>query len=174
MARTGKTRTRAYITRACTGSPRTKSTRRKGGSQWHSSRITVETGPSDRGQHAHAPRKNKEKRRRRLRCAKPSARQPKPRRMRSKRPGSLEGLLVPRNTAIAVQRMWQDLRSLSASGASTTGIHAPSCAHGRKLLNGKPSIAMPFDASTRATMTQCKDLRRIDGGIRVDVAAAVT
>jgi len=70
--------------------------------------------------------------------------------------------------------MWQDLRSLSASGASTTGIHAPSCAHGRKLLNGKPSIAMPFDASTRATMTQCKDLRRIDGGIRVDVAAAVT
>ena len=41
--------------------------------------------PSDRGQHAHAPRINKEKRRRRLRCAKPSARQPKPRRMRSKR-----------------------------------------------------------------------------------------
>src|SRR5262245_20352904 len=63
----------------------------QGGSQWHSSRITVETEPSDRGQHAHAPRKDKEKRRRRLRCAKPSASQPKPRRMRSKRPGSLEG-----------------------------------------------------------------------------------
>src|SRR5262249_3525602 len=63
----------------------------QGGSQWHSSRITSETGPSDRGQHAHEPRKKKEKRRRRLRCEKPSARQPKPRRMRSKRPGSLEG-----------------------------------------------------------------------------------
>src|SRR5262249_15005956 len=63
----------------------------QGGSQWHSSRITVETGPSDRGQPAHAPRKSKEKRRRRLPCAKPSARQRKPRRMRSKRPGSLEG-----------------------------------------------------------------------------------
>src|SRR5262249_59576150 len=63
----------------------------QGGSPWHSSRITVETARSDRGQHAHALRKNKEKRRRRLRCAKPSARQPKPRRMRSKRPGSLEG-----------------------------------------------------------------------------------
>jgi hypothetical protein len=94
--------------------------------------------------------------------------------MRSKRPGSLEGLLVPRNTAIAVQRMWRDLRSLSASGASTTGIQAPSCAHGRKLLYGKPSIAMPFNASTRATMTQCNGLRRIDAGIWVDVAAAVT
>src|SRR5260370_41088545 len=63
----------------------------QGGSEWHSSRITVETGPSDRGQHAHAPRKNKEKRRRRLRCAKPSARQAKPRLIRPKRPGSLEG-----------------------------------------------------------------------------------
>src|SRR5262249_24019300 len=64
---------------------------KEGGSPWHSSRITVESGRSDREQHAHEPRKNKEKRRRRLRCAKPSARLPKPRRMRSKRPGSLEG-----------------------------------------------------------------------------------
>src|SRR5438067_11763617 len=63
----------------------------QGGSQWHSSRIIVETGPSDRGWHAHAPRKNKEKRRRRLRCAKPSVRPPTPRRMRRKRPGRVEG-----------------------------------------------------------------------------------
>src|SRR5215467_3249524 len=119
MARTGKTRTRAYITHTGTGSPRTKSTRRKGGSQWHSSRITVETGPSDRGQHAHAPRKNKEKRRRRLRCAKPSARQPKPRRVRSKRPGSLEGYWFRETPPSLRRECLQDLRSLSASGHST-------------------------------------------------------
>src|SRR5262249_7557456 len=32
----------------------------------------------------------------------------------------------------------------------------------------------PFNASTRATMTQCNSLRRIHAGIWVDVAAAVT
>jgi len=48
------------------------------------------------------------------------------------------------------------------------------CAHGRKLLDGKPSTAMPFNASTRATITQFNGLRRIDAGIWVDVAAAVT
>src|SRR5262249_36538512 len=39
--------------------------------------------------------------------------------------GKPGGLRVPRNTAIAAQRMSQDLQSLSASGAATTGIHAP-------------------------------------------------
>jgi len=48
------------------------------------------------------------------------------------------------------------------------------CAHGRKPLDGKPSIAMPFNASTRATITQCNGLRQINAGIWVDVAAAVT
>src|SRR5262245_35702363 len=86
MARTAKLKRVRIYSRGAPNQPATQ-----GGSLWHSSRITVETGPSDRGQHVHAPRKNKEKRRRRLRCAKPSARQPKPRRMRSKRPGSLEG-----------------------------------------------------------------------------------
>jgi len=52
-------------------------------------------------------------------------------------------------------------------------LHAQ-CAHGRKLLDGKPSIAMPFNASTRALITQCNSLRRIDAGIWLDVAAAVT
>src|SRR5262249_45409405 len=87
----------------------------QGGSQWHSSRITVETGPSDREQHAHAPRKNKEKRRRRLRCAKPSARQPKPRRMRSKRFDSdappLRERRLPIATACAglISGIWVDV-----------------------------------------------------------------
>src|SRR5947208_13076480 len=84
----------------------------QGGSQWHSSRIIVETGTSDRGQHAHAPRKNKEKRRRRLRCAKPSARQQKPRRMRSKRPASLEGYWF-RETPPSLRRV-AGLRALDA------------------------------------------------------------
>src|SRR5207247_229517 len=75
-------------------------------------RITVETGPSDRGQHAHAVRKNKEKRRRRLRCAKPSARQPKPRRMRSKRPASLEGYWF-RETPPSLRRV-AGMRALDA------------------------------------------------------------
>jgi len=48
------------------------------------------------------------------------------------------------------------------------------CAHGRKPLDGKPSIAKPFNASTRATITQCNGLRQINAGIWVDVAAAVT
>src|SRR5262249_32871888 len=63
----------------------------QGGSQWHSSRITVETGPSDRGQHAHVPRKNKEKKEEKAALRKAEREAAKPRRMRSKRPGSLEG-----------------------------------------------------------------------------------
>jgi len=63
----------------------------QGGSQCHSSRITVETGPSDRGWRAHGPRKNKKRRRRRRRSAKPSARRPNPRRMKNHRPTSREG-----------------------------------------------------------------------------------
>src|SRR5215471_16537058 len=109
----------------------------QGGSQWHSSRIIVETGPSDREWHAHAPRKNRGKRRRRLRSAKPSARPPKPRRMRSKRPSSLEGYRFRETPPFPVQRL-----SLQSSGASMTCMRA----QGRKLVDGKPSIAMPFDA----------------------------
>src|SRR5262249_34468415 len=97
---------------------------KEGGSPWHSSRITVETGRSDRGQHAHAPRKNKEKRRRRLRCAKPSARLPKPRRMRSKRPGSLEGYWF-RETPPSLRRECRRICDCFR-GAATTCIHAPS------------------------------------------------
>jgi hypothetical protein len=48
------------------------------------------------------------------------------------------------------------------------------CAHGRKFLDRKPSIAMPFNASTRAPITQCNSLRRINVGIWLDVAAALT
>src|SRR5262249_10214849 len=55
MARTGKTRTRHIYSRGVPNQPAHKE-----GATWHSSRITVETGPSDRGQHAQAPRKNKE------------------------------------------------------------------------------------------------------------------
>jgi hypothetical protein len=55
--------------------------------RWYLSRITVETGLNDRGQHAHGARKNKERRTRRLRCAKLSARQPKPLQMTSKANG---------------------------------------------------------------------------------------
>src|SRR5208337_3089441 len=57
--------------------------------RWHSSRITVETGLNDRGQHAHGARKNKERRTRRLCCAKLSATQPKPRQMTSKANGTV-------------------------------------------------------------------------------------
>jgi hypothetical protein len=93
--------------------------------------------------------------------------------MRSKRPGSLEGYWFRKTPPLAAQRMSQDLQSLSVSGAATTCIHALSArtaaSSRRKLL-----IAMPFNASTRATITQCNGLRRIDAGIWVDVAAAVT
>jgi hypothetical protein len=47
------------------------------------------------------------------------------------------------------------------------------CAHGRKLLDGK-TFNSDANASTRAPITQCNSLRRIDAGIWLDVAAAVT
>src|SRR5215475_5524469 len=79
MARTGKTRTRAPI---LVGgheiNPRTRREPMAFKPNYRRDRA------EHRGQHAHAPRKNKAKRRR-LRCAKPSARQPQPRRMTNDR-----------------------------------------------------------------------------------------
>jgi hypothetical protein len=88
--------------------------------------------------------------------------------MRSKRPGSLEDYWHRHSCAENV--------SAITFGVGRVNDLRPraQCAHGRKLLDGKPSIAMPFNASTRAPITQCNSLRRIDAGIWLDVAAAVT
>src|SRR5262249_53661412 len=124
----------------------------QGGTQWHSSRIIVETGPSDRGRHARAPRKNKEKRRRRPRNAKPSARQPKPRRTRSKRPGSLEvtGCAKPRYSCA------ENLRSRF-----------------RRRARQRQTIR-PVRARSQAPRRQTSDaIQRRYESSRVDLAAAV-
>jgi hypothetical protein len=57
--------------------------------QWHLNQITAETGLNDSERHAHEPRTSKERRRRRLHYAKPSAPQPKLRRMTNKISGEV-------------------------------------------------------------------------------------
>ena len=46
------------------------------GPQWHSSQIMDEIGPTERGRRAPAAKRSKKRRTRKLRCAKPSAKQP--------------------------------------------------------------------------------------------------
>jgi hypothetical protein len=45
------------------------------------------------------------------------------------------------------------LQPLSASHRVDELHPRAQCTHGRKLLDGKTSMAMPFDASTRASVT---------------------
>jgi hypothetical protein len=45
------------------------------------------------------------------------------------------------------------LQSFSASDRVDELHPRAQCTHGRKFLAGKPSMAMPFDASTRASVT---------------------
>src|SRR5262249_4586314 len=105
----------------------------------------------------------KEKRRRRLRCAKPIARQPKPRRMRSKRQGSLEGYWFRETPPFLCRECLCNRfrRRARQRPASTRPVRARPHAARRHTF-------------TREPIAQCNSLGRIDGGIWLDVAAAVT
>jgi len=91
----------------------------------------------------------------------------------SKRPGSLEGYWF-RETQPFLCRECRRIcnrfrRQARQRSASTFPMRARPQAPRRQTFDSEP-----FNASTRATITQCNSLRRIDAGIRVDVAAAVT